>query len=245
MTTSLTMSDIHTPSAVGHSAAATELALLQRLLAQPSAVGAPPSSGRLAPKPRKPKKNNSIALSSLRPHVLARDRVRIWSAPHSSSFHSLILLHLPMDDALNLLDVMLASIEVKTRENYGAGLLRFHQYCDSRRIPESLRMPAPDFLLASFVASWAGKVSGSTVQNWLSGVHFWHNIHGASWNGRTLVRAATAGLGKVVPASSKKPRRPPVTLEHMHALFRILDLTNAFDASVLATAATAFWSCCR
>jgi hypothetical protein len=31
----------------------------------------------------------------------------------------------------------------------------------------------------------------------------------------------------------------------MHALFNSLDLTNAFDASVLAVAATAFWSCCR
>ncbi|KAG1819183.1 uncharacterized protein BJ212DRAFT_1221232, partial [Suillus subaureus] len=66
-------------------------------------------------------------------------------------------------------------------ENYGSGLLCFHQYCDSRRIPESLCMPAPDHLLISFIASWAGKVAGSTVQNWLAGIHFWHNLHGAPW----------------------------------------------------------------
>ncbi|KAG1842573.1 DNA breaking-rejoining enzyme, partial [Suillus tomentosus] len=186
-----------------------------------------------------------IDRSTFRPHVLARDRVRIWSAPHTSSFHASVLDHLPYEDVLKLLDVMLVSIEVKTRENYGAGLLRFHQYCDSRRIPENLRMPAPDHILASFIASWAGKVAGSTVQNWLAGIHFWHNLHGAPWHGRTLVRTATSGLTKVVPPSSKRPRRPPVTLEHMHALFQLLDLSNAFDASVLAVAATAFWSCCR
>jgi hypothetical protein len=156
-----------------------------------------------------------------------------------------VLAHLPLDDVIKLLDVMLVSIKVKTHENYGAGLLRFHQYCDSRKIPESLCMPAPDHLLASFIASWAGKVAGSTVQNWLAGIHFWHNIHGAPWHGCTLLHAATSGLNKVVPQSSKRPRCPPVTLEHMHALFNSLDLTNAFDASILAVAATAFWSCCR
>ncbi|KAG2107940.1 DNA breaking-rejoining enzyme [Suillus discolor] len=197
------------------------------------------------PKPRKPKPNNTIAPSALRPHVLARDRVRLWSAPHSTSFHSSMLRLLPLEDVVQLLDVMLVSIELKTRENYGSGLLHFHQYCDTRKIPEKLRMPVPDHLLASFVASWAGKVASTTVQNWLAELHFWHNLHGAPWNGRSLVRSATAGLSKLVPSSSKRPRRPPITLEHMHALFCHLDLSNTFDVSVFAVASTAFWSCCR
>ncbi|KAG1876018.1 hypothetical protein C8R48DRAFT_591924 [Suillus tomentosus] len=197
------------------------------------------------PKPRKPKNNNLLVSSSLCPHVLACDRVCIWTAPHSSTFHTSVLSLLPFEDVLKLLDVMLVSIEVKTRENYRAGLLRFHQYCDSRKIPENLHMPAPDHLLASFIASWAGKVAGSTVQNWLAGIHFWHNIHGAPWNGRILLCMAVSGLTKVVPQSSKRLCRPPVTLDHMHALTCLLNLTNAFNVSVLAVAATAFWSCCR
>ncbi|KAG0694632.1 DNA breaking-rejoining enzyme [Suillus ampliporus] len=140
---------------------------------------------------------------------------------------------------------MLASIETKTHKNYGAGLLRFHQYCDERKIPETHRMPAPEFLLASFISSWAGKVTTSTAQNWLAGIHFWHTLHGAQWNGHSTLKSATSGLAKLVPASSKRPRRPPVTLEHMHALLRNLDLMNTFDVSVFAVATVAFWSCCR
>ncbi|KAG1790733.1 hypothetical protein EV424DRAFT_1337830 [Suillus variegatus] len=132
------------------------------------------------------------------------------------------------------------------QENYRAGLLHFHQFCDMRKIPESLHMPAPDHLLAAFIASWAGKVAGSTVpKNWLAGIHFWHNIHSAPWHGSTLVYTATSGLCKVVPQTSKKLQRPPVTLEHMHTLFHLLDLSNSFNMSVFAIAATAFWSCCR
>jgi len=106
-------------------------------------------------------------------------------------------------------------------------------------------MPTPNHLLASFVTSWAGKVVSSTVQNWLMGSHFWHNIHGVPWHSQVLLCTATSGLTKVVPQSLKQPQRPPVTLEHMHALVHLLDLTNAFNVSVLAVASTTFWSCCR
>ncbi|KAG1734051.1 uncharacterized protein EDB91DRAFT_1299200 [Suillus paluster] len=104
-----------------------------------------------------------------------------------------------MADVLQLFDVMLVSVESKTHKNYGAGLLRFHQFCDSRLIPENSRMPASNHLLAAFVASWAGKVTTTTAQNWLTGLHFWHNLHGAPWFGHALVHSATAGLAKVVP----------------------------------------------
>lgn len=232
--------------ALASASATSALARLREALALPPAVGVPPSSVVTRKiKPRKPKQGNAIAHSPFRPLVPARDRLRRWSTPHSNSFHSSILDDLPIEDVILLFDVMLISIEVKTRENYGAGLLRFHQFCDSRHIPEDRRMPAPDFLLASFIASWAGKVATTTAQNWMAGLHFWHNLHGAPWFGSGLLRSATAGLSKVVPESSKRPRRPPVTLDHMHALFRGLDLSNSFDAAVFATASVAFWCCCR
>ncbi|KAG1849351.1 DNA breaking-rejoining enzyme [Suillus tomentosus] len=178
-------------------------------------------------KPRKPKSGNKIASSSLRPNVLARNRLRRWVTPHSDIFHNSILEELPLADVLKLFDVMLVSVEVKTRENYGAG-----------------HMPASDHLLASFVASWAKKVAATTVQNWLAGLHFWHNLHSAPWFGHSILRSATAGLTKVVPAWSKHPRRPPITLEHMHALFHGLDLLNKFDTAAFAVACIAFWCCC-
>ncbi|KAG2050396.1 DNA breaking-rejoining enzyme, partial [Suillus hirtellus] len=179
----------------------------------------------------KPKIGNELSVSAFR--------------PHSDSFHLSALEQLPLNDILQLFDVMLVSIETKTRENYGASLLRFHQYCNSRHIPEHHHMPASDFLLASFIASWAGKVAATTAQNWLAGLHFWHNLHSTPWFRHSILHSATAGLTKVVPNSSRRPHHPPVTLEHMHALFCGLDLSNTFDVSVFTVACTAFWSCCR
>lgn len=227
---------------------ADSLAQLRTALKRPSQFGAPPTpsaSIRKTPKPRKPKRGCELAPSHLRPHVLARDRLRHWTALHSHTYHTSLMKDFTLADIIRLYDVLLVSVEQKTRENYGAGLLRFHQFCDSRNIPESRRMPASDNLLALFVASWAGKIATTSLENWISGLHFWHTLHGAPWYGNALLRMSTAGLNKLVPESSKRPRRPPVTIEHMHALYRNLDLSNAFDTSVFAVASIAFWSCCR
>ncbi|KAG1867443.1 DNA breaking-rejoining enzyme [Suillus tomentosus] len=193
------------------------LAHLREALAHSPLIGVPPSAVHKCIKPRKPRSGNEIALSSFRPIVLAHD--------HLHSFHSSILEELPLADVLKLFD------------NYGAGLLHFHQYCDSRSIPENNRMPASDHLLASFIASWARKVAAMMAQNWLAGLHFWHNLHGAPWFGHSL--------SKVVPDSSKCPRQPPVMLDHIHALFCRLDLSNAFDMSMFAVTCVTFWCCCR
>jgi hypothetical protein len=210
-----------------------------------SSVGIPPSAVHKIRRPRKPAATNSLACSSFRPHVLARDRLRLWSAPQSDSFHSNLLHSLPIEASVRLLDVMLLSVEVKTRENYGAGLLRFHQFCDANSIPEPDRLPASEYLLGAFIASWAGKVAETTADSWLAGLHFWHQYNGAAWHGHSILRRAKAGLAKIVPASSKRPRRPPVSIDHMHSLYRHLDLSNSFDAAVYCVACIAFWSCCR
>ncbi|KAG2337080.1 hypothetical protein BDR05DRAFT_978613 [Suillus weaverae] len=100
-------------------------------------------------------------------------------SPQRSHFQHSSQLISAGSDILQLLDVMLISIEPKTRENYSAGLLHFHQFCDSHNIAEDRRMPASDRLLASFIASCAGKVATTNAQSWLARLHFWHNLHGA------------------------------------------------------------------
>ncbi|KAH7903818.1 hypothetical protein BJ138DRAFT_1189120 [Hygrophoropsis aurantiaca] len=132
-----------------------------------------------------------------------------------------------------------------TRSNYGAGLLRFTQYCDSLHLPEVDRMPASEALIASFSASAAGNISSSALNNWLGGLHFWHTVNGAVWNGSDMLRHVRRGLTKLVPLSSKRAKRPPVTLEAMIALRHGLDMSNALDAAVWAVACIAFWCCCR
>ena len=136
---------------------------------------------------------------------------------------------------------MLASLEESSRKN--SGLLRFTQFCDIMSVPEDARMPAPDHLLASFIANWSGVVSRSTIDTWIAGISFWHTINGAPWQGGKLLKVTCAGALKLQP--NAKPKRAPVTIEHVVALSRALDLTDCFDAAIFAVACVAFWGCRR
>ncbi|CDO69280.1 hypothetical protein BN946_scf185042.g182 [Trametes cinnabarina] len=104
-------------------------------------------------------------------------------------------------------------------------------------------MPAAEHLIASFVAFHAGKVRHDTIGNWLAGLAAWHALNGAAWCGERLLAYVKRGAKKLEPPPKEK--RPPVTLEHMHALFKFLDLKNSFDAAVFAIACVAFWGCRR
>lgn len=194
---------------------------------------------------RKPVKGNSITPSSFRPHVLAADRLVLWTTPTTVPFQRSLESQLPQTPVLKMFQVMICSLDEGTRSNYGAGLLRFTQFCDRHSIPESSRMPASSQLLSSFAASNAGLASSSALNNWMAGLHFWHVVNGASWAGDDLLRHVRRGFAKLVPASSKRAKRPPVTIEALAVLREGLDLSNAFDAGVWAVASIAFWSCCR
>jgi hypothetical protein len=191
------------------------------------------------------RKDAHIVFSSHRPNVLASERVLRWTTPHSDIFQSALDSQLPSSAILKLFKVMLFSLDENTRSNYGAGLLRFTQYCDSHSIPEHSRMPASEILLSSFAASAAGSVSESALNNWLAGLQYWHVVNGAAWHGSDMLHHVRRGFSKLVPPSSKRAKRPPVTIEALTTLRSGLDLSNAFDASVWAVASVAFWSCCR
>ncbi|KAJ6620377.1 hypothetical protein B0H10DRAFT_2216152 [Mycena sp. CBHHK59/15] len=144
------------------------------------------------------------------------------------------------------LEVMLLGLDESTRSNYGAGLLRFTQFCDALGIHEEARMPASENLLAIFGSDAAGYSSDGTLNNWLAGLKIWHDINGAQWNGDSAqMKRIKAGVKKLVPKTSKRAKRPPVTIEHMYMLYSTLDLTNCRDAAVWAVACVAFWGCCR
>jgi hypothetical protein len=96
-----------------------------------------------------------------------------------------------------IFNVSLSSLEKKTHSNYGAGLLRFTQFCDAFKIPESMRMPAPKWLLAAFAAVNTGSVSSSCVEGWLSGLSFWHSVNGAEWKGGNQLHIAKATVKKI------------------------------------------------
>ncbi|KIM91743.1 hypothetical protein PILCRDRAFT_49598, partial [Piloderma croceum F 1598] len=85
----------------------------------------------------------------------------------------------PPSAASILMEVMISSLEPKTRSNYGAGLLRFNQFCDQLNISEHDRCPASEALISAFIASFVGKRSSDCVNSWLAGLKFWHTFQGA------------------------------------------------------------------
>jgi len=168
--------------------------------------------------PRKPQKKNQIVPSSFRPHVLASERLQQWTSPHSLDFHQSIQDALPQSSLSCLFEVMTFSLDQGTRNGYGAGLLRFTQFCDKNNVSERNRMPASELLLSAFIADAAGSVGTSTINNWLASLHFWHILNAAPWNGKEMLKQTKKGAEKLVPISSERAKRPPVTIKHLYAL---------------------------
>jgi hypothetical protein len=169
-------------------------------------------------KPRKPKKGRTIVPSPLRPHVLSSDRLEMWSTPHTSTYNDNLHSNLSSDAVSTLLHILLASLDIATRRNYGSGLLRFTYFCDEQHTPEASRMPASETLLSAFCASWARKVAATTVSTWLAGLHFWHKFHGALARRRDLecsYQRCCQNGPKFLQAPSAPPSHHPA---HAHPL---------------------------
>lgn len=171
---------------------------------------------RARPAARKPRLGSSVTSNPLRPHVPACDRIFAWDTPFARRHRS--SLRLPTRLARATLATVLDGLAPSTRSTYGAGILRFTQFCDLEDISEEDRMPASYSLLCAFLSSLAGKVSDSSMRSYLAGVRAWHVFHHAPWAGEDpwvgLARSAVAKAGVHL---RRKPRAP-VSLEHLIAL---------------------------
>ena len=141
---------------------------------------------------------------------------------------------------------MLHAWEEDTRVAYGAGLLMWHCFCDSRDIPERERAPENQALLSAFVAYLAATYSGKTIAGYLSGVRAWHLLHSLPWvlnknEMDTMLRAAD----KLTPSSSKRKKRCPYTPDFILAVRQHLDLEKPLDAAVFACLTTCFYASAR
>jgi hypothetical protein len=141
---------------------------------------------------------------------------------------------------------MLHAWEEETRLSYGAGLLMWHCFCDSKGLPEAERAPASQALLSAFVAHMASAYSGKTISSYLPGVWAWHILHGLPWvlkKGEmdTMLQAAD----KLTPTTSKKEKRRPYTLEFISAIRHQLNLNKPLNAAVYACLTTCFYASAR
>jgi len=137
------------------------------------------------------------------------------------------------------------SLTPATRSTYGAGLLRFTQFCDKYNISESDRMPASFILLVAFISEHTGSVSGKTICGWLSTLKAWHDTNSTEWCGDSRwLQMAQVTASKEGTAFRKK-QRDPVTVEHLITLYDHLDLSDCSHAACWAIATCCFWGVCQ
>lgn len=183
--------------------------------------------------------------SSLRPHCLARDRLRLW-CPLKSRSDDNGDIHISESDLARILEVINVSWAKGTRDVYGAGLLVFHVFCDVRNVPEEQRGPASPLLIIAFISCCAGSYAGSTLANYVFAIRAWHILHGMTWRmDNEQVKAALAGAANLAPPTSKRPKRAPITVELMGHIFEKLDPSDPLDAAVRGCFSSIFYSVSR
>lgn len=175
--------------------------------------------------------------------VRAAKCISCWLTPFAIERRAALELSLPKSLVAGAYKVVADVLATNTKVTYVAGISRFTEFCDRHNVEEVARMPASPMLLTAFVAEHAGKVSGSTIRTWLSGVRAWHIHHGARWEGESeWVKLARITRKKEETAHSRPPRAP-VSLEHLQELRKHLNISNSFHAALWATALVSFFGC--
>lgn len=203
---------------------------------------------RAAAKPRPYPAGLTPLVSPLRPHCLARDRLRFWvpAAQRSRIDSTGTPIPISDDDLDRILAVISHSHAMGTRETYGSGLLVYHVFCDTRGVAEEQRCPAPPVLLLAFISACAGLYSGATLDNYFYAVRAWHLIHGAPWLINTAESSlALTGAARLAPPSSKRPKRVPFTVDLIAKIHSALDMSLPLHAAVFACLTTAFFTIAR
>jgi hypothetical protein len=194
---------------------------------------------------RKPRADCHVKSHRLRPAVPAADRLTAWSSEWAETKKARLSAKYGSKVAGARAAITTAALDKDTRTSYGAGLLRYAQFCDAEGISEIDRVPAIPELVAAFVAASSGKVSGSCVHSWLAGLRAWHHVMGAAWCGDDPIVSLSRAAARKEGRSFSRPPRPPVTAEHLTALRAHLDLHIPEDVAVWAAASHAFWGCRR
>jgi hypothetical protein len=112
------------------------------------------------------------------------------------------------------------------------------EWCEDRKLTAANALPAPEWLLCEYAASFAGCVAGGTAQGYISAVRGWHTRKGVVWNGGKNLRDMLRGVERQAPPSSRREERLPVKEEFIEHLHHDLDLSgrNGLHACVVAHA---------
>jgi hypothetical protein len=204
------------------------------------------ASGKLPTKNmRQPKVGNTYTESKFRPPVPAGQRLLRWTTPYSTEAQRSLDSEIPAPLQIRALENIVQARTAETRQVYGAGLLRFTQFCDEHAISEQARMPASSILLSAFIAEHSGSRNGKTIRLWLDGLRLWHMYNLAEWHGESAWVQSSMKAADRLGVSHSCPARGPITAKHLHALRKALVISQPRDAAIWAAATSAFFGCRR
>ncbi|KAG2132039.1 hypothetical protein DEU56DRAFT_739759 [Suillus clintonianus] len=196
-----------------------------------------------------PYKEGLVPIASvLRPHCLARDRLKLWRPVESRSLRNANgkILAVTDEDLQRVLTVMNSAWTQSTRESYGAGLLVFHVFCDTRGVPELQRCPVDTLMILAFVAGCAGAYAGRTLANYVFAIRAWHVLHGQTWEiQQNQLKSALDGAASQAPPDSKRAKREPFTMSYITQIKTHLNLNSPLDAAVFTCLTSTFYSLAR
>ena len=180
----------------------------------------------------------------LRPPCLNRDCLWIWRPPKSlllvDKQGTLSAITQAMTDRLE--QVLNKAWAPSTIETYGTGLAAYHIFCNHAGISEEDRAPAPQEILAVFMATLAGVYAASTISNYVASVQVWHIIHRLPLNGHKQTMDAILWVALVLtPPDVKKAKWPPLLLERILTIKSCLVLSTPIDTTVFACLTSTFW----
>ena len=213
--------------------------------ARPRELNIPPASTPTVRAPAPYQQNLTPIPSVLRPHCLAKDRLRLWTPASPAPRHA----HTPElseVEQVRIKDTIVHAWEEDTRVAYGAGLLMWHCFCDAKSIPELGRAPANQAVISAFIAHLVTAYSGKTISGYLSGVRAWHILHGLTWAfDKKVVDTMLRAAEKLTPSTSRRKKRSPYTPAFISAIRGQLDLDKPLDAAVFACLTTCFYASAR
>ncbi|KAN0091428.1 hypothetical protein V8E55_004994 [Tylopilus felleus] len=162
-----------------------------------------------------------------------------------SGFRTLTLLGPPamLELQERVKTVTLQDWAESTRATYGAGLLVYHVFCDSREVLEKDHALAKAALVASFVSVLTGSLSGKAIHNYIYGVRAWHTLYRLPWVlHEEQIATMLKGIAKLTPPALKQDKRKPITIRIISLIKDKLDQTNSLDAAFFACLTTIFYS---
>ncbi|KIO08849.1 hypothetical protein M404DRAFT_133098, partial [Pisolithus tinctorius Marx 270] len=143
-------------------------------------------------------------------------------------------------------EVTLRGWNESTRASYGAGLLVYHVFCNSRDVPEEERAPADTNLVSTFISALAGSYSGKTIQGYIYSVRTWHTLNSLPWIlHEDQIAVMLKGAAKIAPLASKQNLCRPITVQMICDLHKHMQELDPLDVAVFTCLTTIFYTATR